>query len=313
MWHALNNAELGLMNVLSDSINREQTKHPSLLPNLHSGKTLLIASDYSGHHNGCHFESYSFLLSCLEDWPEWEAARLLVRQKYSLDSRRFAFKKLGDTRKREALDAFLGAAHRLPGLCATVLIEKSIESMFRKEGRLNFSSPDLNNYAHYGTATFERLLRVAHFVSLFIAGLSAPKQNVLWFTDQDNIAANPNRLTELTQIWAMILSNYLSHDLGHIRCGTTESDDGTLQIEDLAAVPDLFAGALAEVLTAYQDQGYVFVEPIVLPPPQGVSSKTKAIMRWLSGSFSLLKHLVYVIEPQVNSTALRITRLNFHI
>src|SRR5690348_4678321 len=114
------------MNVFSDSIRRSLLKDPNLLPDLSDFTHLLIASDYSGHHQGCKYESYAYLIVGMgESWLSWEASRLAVRQRFKLSNRSFAFKKLNDRRKREALDDFLAASDVLTGLCVTVLIDKS--------------------------------------------------------------------------------------------------------------------------------------------------------------------------------------------
>lgn len=63
------------------------------------------------------------------------------------------------------------------------------------------------------------------------------------------MAANVQRLTQLTEVLARVSSNSIAHDLRHLRCGTTHSDDGTLSLEDLVAICDLGAGAFCEVAT----------------------------------------------------------------
>src|SRR5690606_15885909 len=83
--------------------------------------------------------------------------------------------------------------------------------------------------------------------SLLIAGLSRERQNVLWISDQDAIAANLDRHKQATNAIASVLSGYLPHPLGHIRIGTAQSDDGSKAIEDLLAIPDIAAGAWSEV------------------------------------------------------------------
>ena len=54
---------------------------------------------------------------------------------------------------------------------------------------------------------FERLTRVGLLGSMLIAAMSAPRQNVLWFTDQDAIAPNVARLREATAVTA----HYVAH------------------------------------------------------------------------------------------------------
>jgi hypothetical protein len=94
----------------------------------------------------------------------------------------------------------------------------------------------------------ERLLRVLHLSAFLLSGLSVPGQDVLWIIDEDDIAANVTKLTDLTELFARALSSYSSHTLGHIRCGTTATaDDGGLALEDLTAIADLTTGALGEL------------------------------------------------------------------
>jgi len=63
-----------------------------------------------------------------------------------------------------------------------------------------------------------------------------------------------------------ILSNYVKHDLGQLRCGTTNCDNGSLQIEDLATIADLAAGATSEMATLYSVEDTMPRSAIVVQP-----------------------------------------------
>jgi hypothetical protein len=235
-----------------------------------------------------------------------------LRRRYRLGDRRFAFKGLGDRRKSGALPAFLSAADVLNGLCATVLVDRSIESLFVKQGRLDLSRPEAQAYAGYGVDTFERLLRTVHFLSFFLGGLSAAGQDVLWITDQDEIAANAERLTDLTSIVAHILGHYAPHDWGHLPCATTASDNGTLETEDLTAIADLTAGALAEMATAHADQGTFPGGAVIAPPPARLSRKARTVIEWFSIPGMPLRRLACAITSVQGSSKLTATVLRFH-
>lgn len=313
MWRALKNPRLGFMNEFSESISSFESQNPNSLPDLGHCKTIIAVSDYGGYHKTSQFESYALLVACGQSWPEWEDARLKVRRTFQIGKRRIAFSKMGDTRKRRALLPFLAAADVLHGLCVTVLVDKRIGSLFLTEGRLDPSSASqLSPGGRYAEATFERLMRAVHLVSFFIAGLSAAGQNVIWLTDEDEIAANRQRVIGLTSIFANVASHYLPHGLGQLRCGTTESDNGSLQIEDLAAVPDLVAGALAETLTACYQEVSLPDSALVRPAPRNLSGKSREILYWLSLEPSRLRRLVYVIQSQAQSTTLMLKRLRLH-
>jgi hypothetical protein len=310
-WNSLNNPDLGLMIVFNDIMKNLAARSPHRLPDLRSGQTIFIASDYSGQHDLAYYETFAFLFADLQYCAQWEEGRRRVRQKFLADGRRMAFKNLGDRQRRKALVPFLTATSLIPGLSVTILIDKGVESLFQKHRKLNVNKPELHLYQHWDNHTFERLLRVIHLVSFFLAGLSRQNQDVLWITDEDAIAANPSRLTELTQILANVSSHYLEHDMQHLRCGTTKSDDGSRQMEDLVSIPDLVAGALTEVLSAYRNEG-VIVGSLLISPPSALSEKTVEIINWFSTNSEPLKRLVFAIERVESSTALTIKLLQFH-
>jgi hypothetical protein len=312
MWEALEKPSLGFMNLFSESIASLERENPGSLPDLTHCRTIIAVSDYGGYHKTSQFESYSLLVACGDSWAEWEDARQRLRQAFGIGKRRLAFSKMSDIRKRRALTPFLATAEALHGLLVTVLVDKAIESLFVARGRLDrASSSRFAPGVSYTEGTFERLMRTVHLVSFFIAGLSTAGQNVIWLTDEDEIAANRQRLIGLSSIFTHILNHYLRHGLGESRCGTTESDIGSLQIEDLAAIPDLVAGALAETLTAYYQEGGVPSSTLLHLPPQNLSGKTRDIVRWLALESHNLKRLVYVIQGQAESTALILKRLRF--
>jgi hypothetical protein len=116
--------------------------------------------------------------------------------------------------------------------------------MLKLVGRISASDPELSKFPGWKPAIMERLLRVVHFISLFVSGLSRSSQDVLWITDEDAIAPNERKHGELTRIFGQICSQYLAHDLGHIRVSTTASDTGKRDVENFVALPDFAAGAL---------------------------------------------------------------------
>lgn len=311
-WHHLDDPDFGFMNTFSESVRDAEAKYPGLLPDLRQGSTLFIASDYSGQHDQAWFESFCFLLADLKRCGDWEELRRNLRRRFLPDGRRMSYKNLGDKKRRKALIPFLNAANAIPGIVTTILVDKRIESLFRKDGRLDMNDPQLQEYAHWKGRVFEKLLRIVHFVSLFVAGLSRPHQNILWITDEDEIVPNEERLREAVNIFGNIISHYLKHDMGHLQWGTTKSDIGTQQLEDLVSVADLVAGSLSHVLTSYEEEGALPTSALMVPPPKGLPGKTKEIMNWFADHTQPLKRMVYTIQPEEGSTALDLKHLRFH-
>jgi hypothetical protein len=300
------------MSILSDMLCRIETKEKHTLPGLHEGHTLLVVSDYSGQHSTVNFESLSFLIADFEKCDVWEQKRNVWRKKCLPSGGIMAFKSLKDGNKARALGEFLDAADHIVGLSVTILVRKNIKTLFGESERIDWQNPELAPYRHWPVHTFEKMLRVVHFVSFFIAGFSRPNQNILWITDEDDIAANESRLRELTTILGNVSSHYLSHGLGHLRCGTTKSDDGSRQLEDLASIPDLVAGMLAEAVTEQRSEGVLVSGGIITPPPKHLRQKVIKLMNWFATNRKSLKRLVFLIESAPSSTRLEIKRLKFH-
>ena len=311
-WADLGNKELGLMNRLNDLILQMESRKPYSLPNLKLGDTIFVFSDYSGQHKESSFDVYSFLLVDINHCHIWFEERDKIRLKFLSDGRRLSFKNLNDKNRNKALYPFLYAANNIPSLIVSFAIDKKIESLFRKEGKLYTDDPELSKNKDWKSKTFENLLRIVHLNSLFVAGLSKENQDVYWISDDDNINANVEKLKELTNIFGNILSHYLSHDLRNIRCGSTGiCDDGSKNIEDFCAIPDLVAGALSEMLSTYHRKGISLSSKLVVPPSESMSNKSKKIFNWLSDRSYSLKKLTYSISAIKDSTELEISLLKF--
>jgi hypothetical protein len=133
-----------------------------------------------------------------------------------------------------------------------------------------------------------------HFLQL------ADQLNGALITDQDEVASNVSQLTQLTELFSRVLGHSLTHNLGHIRVGTTQSDDGTLALEDLAAIADLAAGALCEMLSAMEKQGHGPRKGIISLLPQVASPKARLILHWLASNQASLQRAILLLEkPEV--------------
>ena len=158
----------------------------------------------------------------------------------------------------------------------------------------------------------EHLLTIVHFVSFLVSGFSAPGQDLMWITDEDVIAPSDYRLKSLTKLFGDICSHYLSHDLGHMRCGTTRSDTGKRDLEDICAIPDLVAGAASEALTKIDAENLMPSGKIIMPISGKISWKTKLIVGWYAKYDSRLLRGTYVIEKFETKPHLRAKSILFH-
>jgi arsenate reductase-like glutaredoxin family protein len=147
-------------------------------------------------------------------------------------------------------------------------------------------------------------------VSLLIAGLTHPNQNIYWISDEDNIFANYHRSQDMTFLASSFTSYYAKHPLGELGIGTTQIDEDNLRLEDLMTLPDLLAGALAEVATNIADScnGHIPAY-LALNLPAKLSSKTKRLIDWLADDGQLMKRPIIVFDL-TDAGLLQVFRLN---
>jgi hypothetical protein len=300
-----------IFKILNENIEQLIINNPTSLPNLSSTSTILVSSDYSGEHSGSKYQILSFLIADTGNCEQWDKEREEVRAEFLSNNRRMSFKELRDNQKFKALKPFLSSADRIPGLVFTVAIESSIQSLFEGLAPLDLENPEFLFFKSWRPNVLEKAFRILHFISFLLAGISHPGQNIIWFTDEDSIAANPDRLRQLTNLFSWVISPYLAFDLGHLRCGTTKCDDGSRRIEDLTAIPDLVAGAIGEQLQL-QYEKKPDTSNIFWIQRSDFTQKTSFITWWLADTTKPLKRLFCKIDLLKTSNKLNVSWFHFH-
>jgi len=77
------------------------------------------------------------------------------------------------------------------------------------------------------------------------------------------------------------------------------SDDGTLQLEGLAAIPDLAAGALADIFSLTKRLHGIAASRVMVPVPSKLTPKTRMIAGWLSDDGEVphpLRKLIVIVD-----------------
>ena len=295
---------------LQSQFLRLDQKYPELFPDLRSAKTLLVGSDYSGESKDSEFLVFSFLVVTIESWSRWEVARKNVRSLYLSDRRRMSFKRMGDGQRAAALSPFLNAANSLNGLSISLALHKKGEPVFH-DPPLDLTNEDFAAYRKWKPKVLRKAFFASHVLSLILGGLGTHMQNVLWFTDEDAIAPNDQRLTELTQLFRWISTSYLSFNMGHFRCGTTRCDNGDEQLEDFVAIPDLIAGSLSEQLLLPSVRDKLAGDNFWIYRPD-MTDKTKSITEWFADVSSSLRKIFIVIEPSKIGSSNTISTHHFY-
>lgn len=297
----------GVGGLLANTFNTAVSNVPDAFPNLAPrGKTLLVAGDFGGMHRGQRFETYAFVVYDLDCNETWLDAQRHFRRHVLRGPRRMAFKAMNDRYRRAALVPLLDLADLIHGWLIVFAISKAGGSCFAQP-----EGPEADRIlTNWKPIVRERLRRILHLSGFLVSGLADAGQNVLWMIDQDDIAANPIQLNNLTMLLGQVISHSISHNLGHIRCGTAHCDDGSLWLEDTLSLCDLAAGAVCETSTKLTVLPSLHQKHIISPIAPQASWKSRVITSWLASQNSPLKRMTCFIElddqsPQIVATVLR--------
>lgn len=274
------------------------------------GKDVWVFSDYSGQQKASDFSVIAMLLMDADASPEWPRARSAVRSRFLSDGRRMSFKGLNDKRKQAALVPFLEAADLLFGLLAVVAIHKDVQCLCSGEEAVSTYDATLQLEGRWNEKSFESMLRICHFVSLIVAGLTVQRE-VIWITDQDEFIANAPKTRDVSRIAAGILTAYAPCPRRTVQFGSTAVDEADRGLEDLTAVPDIVAGATAEFVTYLWRASDGVLSLDEWPGPPNVTTKTDVIMTWWSQAVVTLRRILWVITEETRNgvRGLRLRRI----
>lgn len=286
----LQNENAGFINDVSDIIATEAWKNPTLIPDLSKDKTLFVFSDYSRVQGK--YKTYSFLVIGRSSADYFNGVRKILRDDFNLKNRRMSYKGLNDKIKLKALPAFLSCAGAMDGLLITFAVDTQIKYMFAEQF-LNVC-PGLSTIKKH---TLEDMLRVVHFGAQAIMTAFSSGQNIVWFTDSDAIVANEEHEQLFGKLAETTIRNMFmpQEKINHIVFGLSEIDDGTLEIEDFVAIPDLVAGAVCETLDQLNKADIRVTPKVILNKPK-VQEKTNIICEWVGKTICPLKKFGVVFD-----------------
>jgi hypothetical protein len=280
----------GFVKDISDIIAIEAWKNPSLVPDLSKEKTLFVFSDYSRIRG--YYKTYSFFVLGRSGADYFNTVRKELRREFRLGNRRISFKKLNDRLKLRALPAFLSIAGAVDGFVLTLAVDSKIQSMFAEQFLEVW--PELCSVKK---AVLEDMLRVVHFGAQAVMTGFTSQQNIVWFTDDDSIVANEAHQQLFGRIAETLIRKMFMPDdqIGRVGFGLAGIDDGSLEIEDFVAVPDLVAGALCEMFDSLAKDKLHITSRIVLNKP-AVSRKSNLICEWIGKARCPLKKFGVVVD-----------------
>lgn len=296
VWKAIKEEKVGYLFSLSDSLRIVEEQNTDLLHDLSNG-TLVIASDYSGQHKQATHEAYTFLVTTDAYLTHWLPELDKFRAAHLPDGRRISFKNANEKVRWRAFPHFLRVAGNLRGNLITVLIDRRVGS-FAGISRLDLAAalPDcFPTSAPDGTV--EKMLRLASFVSLILAGLRDETQPSYWVSDHDEALDSDSRREQFAK-----LATYLTFGLtgwkaaaNHV-FGTTELQESPYWSEDLTAIADIVAAAYCKIEP--QIPGILGRRNWVVGMSSSRVSDQRALLvgNWLAQGPALMKHVLLRLE-----------------
>jgi hypothetical protein len=278
------------MDVLGRGVERHESDFPGSLPNLRGCSKLCALIDWGGQDRTAKFSSLAILLADEPGCESWYRLREQVRRNHLPDERRLSYKSLSDRVRQRALLPFLVAADEIPGLLFTILVDRDIPTLTEETDlppKVDFAG------AVFGRDDYWRLELTAQFLGFLLAGLSDPGQKGQLIVDEDNIVANPSQQTAVCTALSLAMKDRVPHQLGGWTVSSPALATDKLMVEDLLAVVDLAAGALADVASSGLSGtkvGFVPANPSVLKP------KTVPIVTWLALGERSLKRLALIVR-----------------
>jgi len=276
------------------------------------GPMVFIASDYGGSHKSSKYEVFSVVYVDAEASSEWEARRRHIRQQFMGDGRRMSFKRLGDRQRQKAIGPFLWAAEALSGVCVSLVIRKSLRPLHGDKAVFDQFRKAIPLQGKWRDRQLERMMRITHLVSFLTGGLSRPGQHIYWISDQDDVFADKLKSADSAQVVSRFTSHYVKHPLGELGVGTTALDEGDRFEEDLAAIPDLVAGATAELATQLVEVcGGCIPHGVAIPFDRLLVRKVELLSDWLYDDRGSFKRVIILFEKQ-HDGSLSVCRLDMH-
>lgn len=151
--------------------------------------------------------------------------------------------------------------------------------------------------------------RTTQFVSLLIAGLCSERQNVCWISDEDEMFESPQKSEDTLRLLTTFQRMNIKWPLGKLRAGTTKLDEGDRFEEDFAAIADLAAGALGElVMKLRPNSDGCVIDTCVDDLISDVSGKSDVLLSWLTDNTQPLKRISLVFDRRADGK-FRVARL----
>lgn len=294
VWNRLAQPQFGLGHRISEAIADHERSGSGVLSDVREGPEVLVACDIGGDHREAEYRAFGYLVAEIGSSEGWMEQRLALRHAKLPDGRRMSYKSLRDGMRKGALPWFLQAASALQGNLVIFLVSRDIPTLFSDPGDMKLLPELVVAERGWNQSAFARLLTVGTFGALLVAGLVDKGQDILWLTDQDEIAPNPLKHNHAGHVICHCIERYGPDHRGQLTFISTEGAFDHCFREDLTAIPDLAAGALVEAFSVPKRREV----PIrARAADRSLSEKARVVLRWLSSTGPTLRSIVAVLRP----------------
>jgi hypothetical protein len=192
-WKRLEDPRFGLANRIIDAMAALEWLEPDSLFDVRQSPEVVLACDFAGAHAEARYEAFAFLLGATHQAGAWMMQREQVRERLLKGRGDMSYKGLNDMRRQRALAPFLMTANLFPGNLVVVMVSKNLKRLFDNPGDQVLFPELIMAVRNWNAKSFHRLLLVASLGALLTSGFAGSAQNLLWVTDQDEIAPNPTK------------------------------------------------------------------------------------------------------------------------
>jgi hypothetical protein len=303
IWKRAIDERAGHLFHLSNALAITEWRTPGVLVPVSDG-TMMVFSDYSGQHKQATHEAHSFLITTDGALNEWLPNLEAFRARWLPDGRRLSFKKLKEPVRWRALQPFLTTASELHGNLMTILVDRRIKSFI--DGGPAAAIETFNDCfatnANHGTV--EKMFRLASFVALIISGLREQKQASDWVSDHDEALDTHAKREQFSR-----LASYLTVGLTGWRepadhwFTTTESTTVPPWAEDVAAIPDIVAGAYCQLSSLLPSRFEDGISTKIVSSRKVEGERAQVVSKWLATTERALHPVLLRLELDTEGNA----------
>jgi shikimate kinase len=267
---------------LNNAIHDLYMEQPSRFAELR-GNGLTLAADFSGDNPDSKFRTIGLLIAAETELKAWNGRLQGFRER--LGDKTMSYEGLHDAQKMRELEPYLATLTHLPGYCLAVALHKElgpgVDDAIDPDGEL---APLLR----WSKPVRHRALDVALIAATLLVSVCAPGSSHHVMIDEDEIAANPKRLSELMSLFRRVVGHLSAKRFNNLEHMTTNMFGRQHFIEDICAVPDLAADALMDLLRSADEDRLV--------DSSRLNDRLKVLVPWLLADDGRLTRIAVVVE-----------------